>query len=94
MWHYFRRCSKTRPVYEQLGTVDDEETEMMEQEILVPEAIQSLGSSEADFYLQLLKRRKHLRRNKVMLVGPGRVGGSRSTRPRSAPAASKPARWT
>jgi GTPase SAR1 family protein len=40
----------------------------------VPRAIRELGAGVTGFYTSLLQRRRKLRRNKVMLVGPGRVG--------------------
>eukprot|EP01045_Picozoa_sp_COSAG04_P032965 COSAG04_NODE_6640_length_1286_cov_2.091828_1_plen_202_part_01 len=44
------------------------------EERAIPDAVRALGAGQTDFYLSLLRKRKRLRRNKVMIVGPGRVG--------------------
>ena len=69
----------------------------------IPAAIRSMGNGATEVYTGLLQKRRKLRRNKIMLVGPGRVGktsllrrvtGQEFREEEEALGASQHARWT
>ena len=66
----FRRQPRNPESFELFSDSEDQ----AEQGRDIPEAIRALGAGQGDFYLSLLRDTKRLRRNKVMIVGPGRVG--------------------